>query len=134
MIEELAAATSSGKASGYWGVLVNQSLGVGAAILAAVQRGQEVDKSIMNASTYMYVCQHNAEDDARYMAKKLGVPLNKIPRKPLHFLIWSPSKGILSIGHVIFRNSIPAFIKAGKTNSQLKIGSMCGKFIGFQVS
>ncbi len=73
VIEELAAVTNSGKASGYWGVLVNQSLGLGATILATVQRGQEVDKSVMNASTYLYVCQHNTEDDARYGEKTWGI-------------------------------------------------------------
>lgn len=66
VIEELAMVTNAGKAVGFWGVLVNQSLGLGATLLATVQRGQEVDKSIMNASTYMYVCQHNTEDDAKY--------------------------------------------------------------------
>ena len=130
VIEELAAVTNAGKASGYWGVLVNQSLGLGATLLATVQRGQEVDKSVMNASTYLYVCQHNTEDDARYMAKKLGVDVPKIPRVPLQFLIWSPSKGAITSGHVEFKNNKPAFIKNGAGRKRLGISPTCGKFNG----
>ncbi len=39
VVEELAAVTNTGKASGYWGVLVNQSLGLGTTLFATVQRG-----------------------------------------------------------------------------------------------
>ena len=112
VIEELAAVTNTGKASGYWGVLVNQSLGLGATLFATVQRGQEVDKSVMNAASYLYVCQHNTDDDARYMAKKIGVNVNQIPRKPLTFSLWSPSKGLLTQGNVTFKNNIPTFINS----------------------
>lgn len=124
VIEELAAVTNTGKASGYWGVLVNQSLGLGATLFATVQRGQEVDKSVMNAASYLYVCQHNTDDDARYIAKKLGVNINQIPRKPLAFSLWSPSKGLLSQGNVTFKNTVPRFsnIKAlNQLNKLLKI-------------
>lgn len=138
VIEELAAVTNAGKASGYWGVLVNQSLGLGATLLATVQRGQEVDKSIMNASSYMYVCQHNTDDDAKYMAKKLGVDYAKIPRKPLEFLIWTPSRGEVSRGHVEFRTNgkavtqggKPVFLQHGARQKRLTISPTCGKFNG----
>ncbi len=109
VVEELAAVTNTGKASGYWGVLVNQSLGLGATLFATVQRGQEVDKSVMNAASYLYVCQHNTDDDAKYMAKKLGVTITAIPREPLRFLVWSPSKGCLSQGKVTFHENTPVF-------------------------
>ena len=109
VVEELAAVTNTGKASGYWGVLVNQSLGLGATLLATVQRGQEVDKSVMNAASYLYVCQHNTHDDALYMSKKLGVSVETIPRQPLQFLLWSPSQGQLSKGNVTFANNRPVF-------------------------
>ncbi len=111
VIEELAAVTNTGKASGYWGVLVNQSLGLGATLFATVQRGQEVDKSVMNAASYLYVCQHNTDDDARYMAKKLGVELNAIPREPLKFMVWSPSMGNIIEGNVKFKKNCPKFLK-----------------------
>jgi len=131
VIEELAAVTNAGKASGYWGVLVNQSLGLGATLLATVQRGQEVDKSIMNASTYMYVCQHNTEDDVKYMAKKLGIAPVKIPREPLKFLIWTPSKGEVASGHVNFNaHGKPAFLKNGPGAKRLSVSATCGKFNG----
>jgi len=133
VIEELAAVTNSGKASGYWGVLVNQSLGLGATLLATVQRGQEVDKSVMNASTYLYVCQHNTEDDAKYMAKKLGVSTTKIPRVPLKFLIWSPSKGPIASGNVKFNaHGKPAFLKDGPGAKRLVVSSACGIFNGIK--
>ena len=109
VIEELAAVTNTGKASGYWGVLVNQSLGLGAKLFATVQRGQEVDKSVMNAASYLYVCQHNTDDDAKYMAKKLGVNITDIPRIPLAYMLWSPAKGFLVKGRVTFKSNIPHF-------------------------
>jgi len=102
VIEELAAVTNTGKASGYWGVLVNQSLGLGATLFATVQRGQEVDKSVMNAASCLWVCQHNTDDDAKYMATKLGINIRDIPRKPLVFLMWSPSSSTLAKGYINF--------------------------------
>ena len=110
VVEELAAVTNCAKASGYWGVLVNQSLGLGATIFATVQRGQEVDKSVMNASSFLWVCQHNTEDDAKYMAKKLGISQLNIPRLPLEFIVWYPGGGNLKGGHIRFQaNGKPTF-------------------------
>jgi len=115
VIEELAAVTNTGKASGYWGVLVNQSLGLGATLFATVQRGQEVDKSVMNAASYLYVCQHNTDDDAKYMAKKLGVEVISIPREPLKFILWSPNQGLSLSGYVTFTKNHPQFKVRNKT-------------------
>ena len=61
----------------------------------------------MNAASYLYVCQHIADDDAKYMAKKLGVKINEVPREPLNYLLWSPSKGILIDGYVYFQKNVP---------------------------
>jgi hypothetical protein len=138
VIEELAAVTNSGKAIGYWGVLVNQSLGLGATLLATVQRGQEVDKSVMNASTYVYVCQHNTDDDARYAAKKFGVQLQIIPRKPLEFMIWTPAKGSIVKGYVEFQRNgkpvttdgKPVFFRSGPNKRRLSLGATVGTFKG----
>lgn len=124
VIEELAAVTNTGKASGYWGVLVNQSLGLGATLFATVQRGQEVDKSVMNAASYLYVCQHNTDDDARYMAKKLGLTPSEIPRQPLTFTLWSPSSGYVSSGQVIFKQSQPVFKQLQPFKHQLDISKI----------
>lgn len=122
VVEELAAVTNTGKASGYWGVLVNQSLGLGATLFATVQRGQEVDKSVMNAASYLWVCQHNTDDDARYMAKKLGLSVDDIPRKALLFTIWRPAKGLICKGRIEFRKKFPIFMdivfKEGTSNHQ----------------
>lgn len=123
------------KAFGYWGVLVNRSLGLGTTILATVQREQEVDKSIMNAATYLYVCQHNTEDDALYMSKKLGVDKTKIPRVPLQFMIWSPSCGEIAYGRVDFnRQGRPQFLKSEIKKGHLTISPICGKFSGLEYS
>jgi len=128
VVEELAAVTSCGKASGYWGVLVNQSLGLGATILATVQRGQEVDKSVMNASTYLYVCQHNTEDDARYMARKLGVDIETIPRLPLRFLIWNPTHSSMVSGIVKFSvKGNPIFHRTDKKNQLFRLDTLSSK-------
>ncbi len=105
VVEELAAVTNCGKAFGYWGVLVNQSLGLGATLLATVQRGQEVDKSIMNNATYLYVCQHNTESDVKYVAGKLGVSIDKIPREPLRFIVWTPVKSLVTQGICEYRKN-----------------------------
>ena len=114
VIEELAAVTNCGKASGYWGVLVNQSLGLGATIFATVQRGQEVDKSVMNAASYLWICQHNTESDVEYMAKKIGVNPKKIPRAPLKFIVWNPTESIVGLGKIVFNKTGPKFILNNK--------------------
>ena len=75
-----------------------------------VQRGKEVDKSVMNAASYLYVCQHNTDDVAKYMAKKLGVEINEIPRQSLAFTLWSPSKRLLRTGSVYFLKAVAKFI------------------------
>lgn len=128
VIEELAAVTNSGKAFGYWGVLINQSLGLGATLLATVQRGQEVDKSIMNNATYLHICQHNTESDAQYMAKKIGVNIETIPRVPLVFIIWSPSRELVIKGSVQFKNKLPVFVPSEGMKPKLTISTRVGLF------
>lgn len=148
VIEELAAVTHAGKAAGYWGVLVNQSLGLGATLLATVQRGQEVDKSIMNNATYLYVCQHNTDDDAKYMANKIGVNVSLVPRVPMRFLIWSPSRGLIVQGRVEYRaegkavtenspdtlkrQAKPVFYRSGPERKKIKPAVRIGLFHGLR--
>ncbi len=89
----------------------------------------------MNASTYIYVCQHNTEDDARYMSKKLGVATIKIPRVPLHFLIWTPGRGEIADGHVEFSaKGRPRFLQSGAKIKQLNVSASFGKFDGLNYS
>jgi hypothetical protein len=63
----------------------------------------------MNAASYLWVCQHNTDDDARYMAKKIGVELVAIPRVPLKFMIWFPSSLKTLEGYIKFVNDNPKF-------------------------
>ncbi|WGW00342.1 hypothetical protein QF117_09195 [Vibrio sp. YMD68] len=100
--EELAAVTGTAKAQGAWGKLINQGLAFGPTILGTVQRGQEVDKSIMNNATYLHICMHNTDDDAAYIAKKLGIDMDVVPRKPLDFIQWRSGQGLLCSGKIDF--------------------------------
>ena len=84
----------------------------------------------MNASTYFYVCQHNTDDDAKYMAKKLGVDLTMIPREPLRFLMWSPAKGNLARGVVTFKHNRPVFQQQYPVKRTLAHNSMLSLFNG----
>ncbi|WP_234494849.1 hypothetical protein [Vibrio maritimus] len=98
--EELAAVTNVAKASGAWGRLVSQGLAYEPTIIGTVQRGQEVDKSIMNNATFLNICQHQTDDDANYIAKKLGIDVAMVPREPLKFIQWRAGKGLLCAGHI----------------------------------
>jgi len=50
------------------------------------------------------------------MAKKLGVAINDIPRKPLTFTLWSPAKGLVTKGSVTFKHNKPKFSRADFLN------------------
>lgn len=103
--EELANVTNAGAATGEWGKMVSQSLAEGPIIIGTVQRGQEVDKSIINNATYVHVTRHSTIDDRKYVAKKLGVPLEYIPDTKLHFLQWSGEVGMVTRGQIDFLKS-----------------------------
>ena len=65
-------------------------------IIGTVQRGQEVDNSIIGNSTFLTVGLHTTDDDARYISKKLGVDLSKIPREKYKFFQWNSINGVLA--------------------------------------
>lgn len=114
--EELAAVTDSGKAAGHWGRLINQGLGYEMVLQATVQRGQEVDKTVINNATAINVFQHSTDTDAQSMAERIGVDVAKIPRKPMEFITWCPVHGIIiEKGRVSYSNNKPMFtgIKVG---------------------
>lgn len=113
VIEELAQFAGSGKAAASYGVLINQVLEYGATILATVQRGQEVDKTIMNSATYLQVMHHGTDSDAMYIAQKLGCDVSEIPREKLKFLHWNPQKLIICKGSISYKNDKPTFKIAG---------------------
>ena len=100
--EELGATTNAGKASGHWGRLLCQSLAYGPTIIATVQRGQEVDKTILNFATHVHVMRHQTESDRNYIASQLGVSVSEIPRDKLEFFHWTCDKGVVVRGNIDF--------------------------------
>lgn len=130
VVEELALYTNSASAGGYWGRLVNQGLAFEPTILATVQRGQEVDKTIMNNASFIHVTRHNTTDDQAYIAFKLGIDPDEIPTEKLKFLQWTSDKKIVCKGTVGFKKAtsknwprgIPEFRAGGKLQSILPNG------------
>lgn len=100
--EELAAVTTCGKASGNWGRLINQGLAYGPLIIGTVQRGQEVDKTLMNNATFLHVMRHSTDDDRDYIARKLGLAVTDIPGTKLEFIQWSSDRGLVCKGKIDF--------------------------------
>ena len=105
ILEELAFVTNAGKAEGHYGELLCQSLAEGPVIIGTCQRGQEVDKTILNNATYVHITRHSTENDRKYIAGQLGVPLEQIPDKPLHFLQWTSYRGVVARGQIDFLKS-----------------------------
>ncbi|MAX55392.1 MAG: hypothetical protein CL537_07760 [Alcanivoracaceae bacterium] len=103
--EELANVTNTGKASGYWGVLVSQGLAAGPIIIGTVQRGQEVDKSVLNNATYVHITRHSTQKDQKYIADQLGIAPGDVPAEPLHFLQWTSYRGVVARGKIDFLKS-----------------------------
>lgn len=132
--EELAAVTGTAKAAGAWGRLINQGLAYEPLILATVQRGQEVDKSIMNNASFIHVAMHNTDDDAAYIARKLGVDIDLIPRKPLEFFQWRSGSGVVCSGKIDFKGANSKIWQQGspqfRIDGKLKKFSDDGRFVG----
>jgi hypothetical protein len=117
--EELGAVTDTNRASANWGRLVNQGLGFGMVLMGTVQRGQEVDKTIINNSTAINVFQHSTEQDAKSMADRIGVDIEEIPRSPMEFIVWTPVHGIIiKKGRVTYKNNVPRFTGIKKGTSR----------------
>lgn len=117
--EELGAVTDSGKAGGGWGRLINQGLGFGMTLLGTVQRGQEVDKTIINNATAINIFQHSTDTDAQNMADRIGVDVSEIPRSPMEFIVWTPVHGIIiKKGRVTYKNNTPRFTGIKKGTSR----------------
>jgi len=133
--EELGVVTSSGKAAGHWNRLVNQSLAYGPLLVGTIQRGQEVDKTIMNNCSFIHIARHNTDSDAMYMAAKLGIDISVIPREPLKFVQWSSDKGVICEGSIDFKGAKSKVWGEGSprfliNNKPQKVGSD-GRFDGF---
>ncbi len=100
--EELGNTTNAGKAAGHWGRLISQGLAYGPIIIGTVQRGQEVDKSIINNATFVHVMRHSTMNDREYIAGQLGVQVSDIPDKKLEFIQWTSDKGLVVSGSIDF--------------------------------
>lgn len=100
--EELGNTTNAGKAAGHWGRLISQGLAYGPKIIGTVQRGQEVDKSIINNATFIHVMRHSTQNDQEYIASQLGLPVSDIPDKKLEFIQWTSDKGLVVAGSIDF--------------------------------
>lgn len=102
--EELGNTTNCGKASGHWGRLISQGLAYAPKVIGTVQRGQEVDKSIINNASFLHICRHSTSKDQKYIADQLGISPNDVPSVPLEFIQWSSDKGLVVSGAIDFRN------------------------------
>ncbi|CAG9001450.1 MAG: hypothetical protein CENE_03470 [Candidatus Celerinatantimonas neptuna] len=127
--EELACVRSPGKAAEYLNRLINQSLAFGLLIVGTVQRGQEVDKSMLNSASYVHVAKHSTEDDAIYLAKKLGIPDSEVPRTKLKFIQWTSDRGIVCWGNIDFKG---AKSKSWTRGGPRFINAHIGKIMGFE--
>lgn len=112
--EELGNTTNAGKASGHWGRLICQGLKYGPKILATVQRGQEVDKTLVNNATFLHVARHSTEKDRAYIADSLGISVSEIPQEKLKFFQWTSDRGVVCRGRIEFRNDKPVFLSDQK--------------------
>ncbi|MBE0470986.1 MAG: hypothetical protein IBX55_15945 [Methyloprofundus sp.] len=133
--EELANVTNSGKAQDSWGRLINQSLAFNPLILATVQRGSEVDKGVMNNASYLHIAQHQTNDDAEYIASKIGVDVSLIPREQYKFIVWRGGKGLLVRSGSIQKKGDKHFfrgIKAGSNRVVPLTVEKNGKFKGVE--
>lgn len=122
--EELGSVAETGRAMNNWARLVNQGLGYGMTLVGTVQRGQEVDKTIINNSSAIYIFQHQTDTDVKSMAERIGVDMSEIPREPMQFIVWTPSKGIIiTKGRVEYKNNVPVFtgVKKGGRGRPVKL-------------
>lgn len=79
VIEEVARFTNNAKAVGWYGWLVATGLKYEPAVYVTAQRPQEVDKTTLGTASAINIGRANDEEDARYIAKRLGLQLSDIP-------------------------------------------------------
>lgn len=124
--EELANVTQSGQAVGKWGRLVNQGLAFEPTIVGTVQRGQEVDKSILGNASIVHIAKQTTADDRNYIAKKFYIDEQKIPKEPLQFLHLTSEGGLILAGKIDFSNGKANFKGAKGVLTLLKNGEFKG--------
>lgn len=101
--EELSDVTTVSKAGDNWGMLNRRGLKRGVSIFAISQRWAESDKTAFGNASEYYIFTQSSMDDARYMAKKTGIDVNRIwALNPLEFLHFQKNGKILAGGKVTF--------------------------------
>lgn len=101
--EELADVTTSSKAPGSWGILIRRGLKRGLNLYPISQRWQEADKTaIDNASSFVFF-RHNGKRAPRYLHELTEVPIDMIPKEPLHYVEWDPTTEIAKPGRLPFQ-------------------------------
>ena len=93
--EELAMVTGSAKAKQAWLRMVTQIRAYGGVLLAIAQRTQEIDKTIINNVTGVFLFMQGTDDDAAAAAKKFGISFEDVPRKEFEFVFIVPGKGVV---------------------------------------
>lgn len=88
--EELSDVTTPSKAPGNWGILLRRGLKRGITIYAISQRWQEADKTAIGNASEFVLFRQNGPEAAAYLAKKTGVPPERIPAQDLHFVRFDP--------------------------------------------
>lgn len=87
VLEELADVTTVSKAPEGWGMLVRRGLKRGISLYPISQRWAEADKTAIGNATDFYVFRAATGSDVDYMAKKTGLPKERIAHlQPLEYL------------------------------------------------
>lgn len=76
--EELSDVTTVAKAPPSWGMLVRRGLKRGISLYPISQRWAEADKTTIGNATEFFIFSQRTHDDAEYMAKKTGIPVDRI--------------------------------------------------------
>lgn len=100
--EELGDVTTPSKAPGNWGILLRRGLKRGITIYALSQRWQEADKTAVGNASEFVLFRQNGPEAARYLARKTGVPPERIPTEPLRYVRFDPATGEISEGRLRF--------------------------------
>lgn len=99
--EELAAVTNAGKATGYWGRLLNQALEYEIDIFATAQRAKEADKTIFSNVSEVVLFRTVNPSDRAYLVEHMGIEDKQITKEKLKYLKWQPD-GSTRTGRLTF--------------------------------
>ncbi|WP_195742083.1 hypothetical protein [Methylobacillus flagellatus] len=104
VLEELADVTTMSKAPEGWGILVRRGLKRGISLFPISQRWAEADKTAIGNATDFYVFRAATGSDVDYMAKKTGLPRERIAHlQPLEYLHKDALTGQVTGSKLTFR-------------------------------